>query len=364
MSKEIKIGILTIVGLVVLIWGYNFLKGQNLFRSQSIYQVKYENISQLEVSAPVYINGYQVGNVNKIEIDPSNMQSIIVSLEILPEVRLPQNTIAELAPSGVMGDMAINLIYSGVCNNDCLENGAMIEGQTLSFLGSFIQPDELDGYITKLKSGVGGMVDTLNKILEDPEFDQSEMGKMVTSIQNTVLNLEQGTRAMNAMMQSNAKALNEVSENLARITGGIANNQESLNKTIQNVAAMTATLADGGLEKTLENTNTALEKLSAVGDETSKTMQALEVTSTRLTALLEGINKGQGTMGKLMKNDQVYLELQSTLRNLDLLLQDFRLNPKRYVNVSVFGKKPSEYTLPEADPALELQDTFTRLQPD
>lgn len=358
MNKEIKIGILAIVGLGLLIWGYNFLKGQNLFKSQSIYLVKYENIHHLEVSAPVFINGYQVGNVNKIDIDPANLQNIIVSIEVLPEVKLPQNTVAKLYSSGVMGDMAIDLVYSGTCSEDCIENGAFIEGATLSFLGSFVQPDELDGYITKLKSGVGSMVDTVNAMLEDPEFDTTEMGQLITSMQQTIYNLEKGTNAMHLMMQNNAKALNEVTENLARITGGIADNQESINKTIQDLSTISATLADGGLEKTLNSTNAALDKLGNAGDQTTETLKSLNETSVNLTALLHGINQGQGTMGKLMKNEEVYLKLQSTLQNLDLLLQDFRLNPKRYVNVSVFGKKADEYTLPENDPALELQDTI------
>ncbi len=357
MSKEIKIGILAIVGLGLLIWGYNFLKGQNLFKAQSIYLVKYDNIQQLEVSAPVYINGYQVGNVNKIDIDPANLQNIIVSLEILPEVKLPQNTVAQLYSSGVMGDMAINLLYSGVCTDDCIQTGAFLKGQTLSFLGSFVQPDELDGYITRLKSGVGSLVDTLNLILNDPEFDTTEMGQMVTSIKSTIINLEKGSNAMHMMMESNARALNEVSENLARITGGIADNQESLNNTIQNISTLTQTLADGGLETTLNNTNAALKTLGDAGVQTKETLNSLNETSVKLTTLLDGINQGQGTMGKLMKNEDVYVELKSTLQNLDLLLQDFRLNPKRYVNVSVFGKKPGDYTLPENDPAWELQDS-------
>lgn len=357
MSKEIKIGILTIVGLGLLIWGYNFLKGNNLFKSQAIYYVKYDNIDQLQVSAPVFINGFQVGNVNHIGIDPITLQNIIVSLEILPEVKLPQNTVAQLFSNGVMGDMAVNIVYSGTCEDDCIEKGAFINGATLSFLGSFVQPDELDVYISKLKSGVGGLVDTINNIMDDPEFADSEIGKLALSLKSTVMNLEQGSNRLNQMMAANANALNEVSKNLAKITGGIADNQESLNQTIQNLSTMTKTLADGGLEKTLNNTNSALEKLSEAGDQTKQTLKSLDNSSTKLTTLLDGINKGEGTMGKLMKKDEVYTELQSTLQNLDLLLQDFRLNPKRYVNVSVFGKKQTDYTVPEDDPAMELQNS-------
>lgn len=357
MSKEIKIGILAIVGLGLLIWGYNFLKGQNLFKSQAIYQVKYDNIQHLEVSAPVYINGYQVGNVNKIDINPENLQNIIVSLEILPEIKLPQNTVAQLYSDGVMGDMAIKLDYTGMCDQDCIESGTFIKGATLSFLGSFVQPDELDGYIAKLKNGVGSMMDTLNHIMGDPEFQDTEMGKLAASIQSTVNNLETGSHRLNQMMAANAKALNQVSENLAKITGGIADNQESLNQTITNLGTMTQSLADGGLDKTLNNTNAALEKLGKAGDQTQETLKSLKVTSDRLSSVLEALNQGEGTMGKLIKKDDIYTDLNSTLQNLDLLLQDFRLNPKRYVNVSVFGKKSKDYTLPEDDPAMELQDT-------
>ncbi|MBY5958866.1 MCE family protein [Membranicola marinus] len=360
MSKEIKIGILAIVGLGSLIWGYNFLKGQNLFKSQSIYHVKYDNIYQLEVSAPVYINGYQVGNVNNIDIDPENMQNIIVSLEILPKVKLPQNTVAQLYSDGVMGDMAIKLSYTGTCNDDCIESEEYIEGATLSFLGSFLQPDELDEYIAKLKSGVGSMMDTLNHIMDDPEFQNSEIGQLTTSVKNTVHNLESTSIRMNQMMAANSKALNEVTENLAKITGGIAEKQESLNQTIQNIGTLTGTLADGGLEKTLNNTNTALEKLGKAGDQTQETLKSLETTSDRLSSVLQALNQGEGTLGKLIKKDEIYGELNSTLQNLDLLLQDFRLNPKRYVNVSVFGKKSKDYTLPENDPAMELRDTTSQ----
>lgn len=358
MSKEIKIGILVIVGFGLLIWGYNFLKGQNLFKSQSIYYVKYDNIHQLQVSAPVYINGYQVGNVNKINIDPTDLQNIIISLEILPEVKLPRNTIAQLYSSGLMGDMAIKLVYTGVCNDDCIQAEEFIQGTSLSFISSFVQPEELDDYMLKLKSGMGGLLDTLNEIMNDPEFENTEMGKIAKSLKSTVQNLEEGSHRMNQIMAANSKALNEVSNNLALITGGIADNQESLNQTIQNIGTMTQSLADGGLQKTLTNTNLALEKLTEAGDQTKETLKSLDNTSIKLNTMLEGINNGQGTLGKLMKKDDVYMELNSTLQNLDLLLQDFRLNPKRYVNVSVFGKKQKEYTVPEDDPALELQDTM------
>jgi len=357
MSKEIKIGILAIVGLSLLIWGYNFLKGQNIFKSQSVYYVKYDDIHQLQVSAPVYINGYQVGNVNKIEIDPANMQNIIISLEIRPEIKLPRNTVAQLYSSGLMGDMAIKLVYSGLCADDCINPGEFIQGTSLSFLSSFVQPEELDAYMVKLKSGMGGLLDTLNEIMNEPEFQNTEMGKIFLSLKSTIRNLEEGSQRINQIMAANSRALNDVSNNLAVITGGIADNQESINQTIQNLSTMTQSLADGGLEKTLDNTNAALEKLTEAGDQTSETLKSLDITSIKLNAMLEGINNGQGTLGKLMKKDDIYTELNSTLQNLDLLLQDFRLNPKRYVNVSVFGKKQKEYTVPEDDPALELQDT-------
>lgn len=359
MSKEIKIGILAIVGIGLLIWGYNFLNGQNIFKSQAAYYVKFENIHKLEVSSPVYINGYQVGNVNDIQIDQENMQNIIVSLEVLPEIKLPPNTIAQLYSDGVMGEMAIKLVYSGLCDSDCIENGSFIQGETLSFLGSFLPPDEINGYLDQLKVGVAGLVDTLSGIMADPEFESSEMGKMVKSIQSTVHNLESGTDQFNHIMSVNSKALNRMILHLEQITGGIAANQENLNNTIQSIADMTTSLADGGLDKTLNNTNAALENLSKAGDQTTETLKSLDITSTKLNSLLEGMNSGQGTLGKLMKNDDVYTELNSTLQNLDLLLQDFRLNPKRYVNVSVFGKKQKDYTVPENDPAMERMDRDT-----
>lgn len=358
MKKEVKIGILVIVGLAMLIWGYNFLKGQNLFNSQAVYYVKYENVQKLQKSSPVYINGFKVGNVKDIEIDPSNLQSIIVSLEILNDVKLPRDTRAKLFADGVMGDMAVELTYHSVCNQDCLQSGSFIEGETVGFLQSFIQPQELDQYFTKLGSGLGNLLDSLSNVMKSEEFRQSELGQITESFKKTMEHLEAGTAGLNRMIEANAAAMNSMINNLNTITGGLAENQNSLNSTIKNIETITETLsAEEGLKTTLNKTNSAIEKLGEAGDQTRNTLAGLDQTTVKLNQLLTRMNQGEGTLGKLMSDDAVYTELRSSLYHLNLLLQDFRLNPKRYVNVSVFGKKGREYTVPEEDPAIMIPDS-------
>lgn len=358
MRKEIKIGLLAIVGIALLIWGYNFLKGQNLFKSQAKYYVKYENILKLQKSSPVYIHGYQVGNVSEIQIDPVDLQTIIVTLEVLPEINLPPDTKAVLYADGVMGDMAIELKYEANCDSDCLVSGDYLEGMALSFLGSFLQPEELDVYINRIKSGVGGIMDIVNEKMESETFQDSEIGQILNSFKNTVSNLESGSTRLNQMIQANTAAIGSVIENLNQLTGGLSDNQASIDSTIQNVAKITAALAgDNGIETTLLNTNKAISQLGDAGEKTKETLTGLNTVSENLNTTLTGINRGEGTLGRLVSQDDLYYELKSSIQNLDLLLQDFRLNPKRYVNVSVFGKKGKNYTLPENDPAYELKDS-------
>lgn len=358
MKKEVKIGILVIVGLAMLIWGYNFLKGQNLFNNQAVYYVKYDNVQKLQKSSPIYINGFKIGNVKDIEIDPSNLQTIIVSLEILDEIKLPPDTKAKLFADGVMGDMAVELTYSTVCNQNCIKPGSFIEGESVGFLQSFVQPEDLDVYFTKLGSGLSNLLDSLSQVMKSEEFRHSELGKITESFKNTMDHLEAGTENLNRMIESNASAMNSMINNLNTITGGLAENQNSLNSTIKNIESITETLSDeNGLKTTLSNTNSAITKLGEAGEQTKNTLAGLDETSKKLNHLLTQINQGEGTLGKLISQDEVYKELRSSLYNLDLLLQDFRLNPKRYVNVSVFGKKAKEYTVPEDDPAIMIPDS-------
>jgi len=359
MKKEVKIGILVIVGLTMLIWGYNFLKGQNLFNNQAIYYVKYDNINKLQKSSPIYINGFKVGNVKDIEIDPGNLQNIIVSLEIIDGVKLPHDTKAKLIADGVMGDMAIELTYNTICDQDCVPPGSFIEGESVGFLQSFVEPDDLDLYFTKLGSGLGNLMDSLSQVMKTEAFKESEVGKVAESFKKTMQHLEEGTAHLNQMIQSNAVAMNDMINNLNTITGGLADNQSSLNSTIKNIESITETLSgEDGLQTTLQNTNSAISKLGEAGDQTKYTLANLDQTTAQLNQLLKSINEGEGTMGKLISQDEIYTELRSSLYNLDLLLQDFRLNPRRYVNVSVFGKKSKAYTLPEDDPATIILDSI------
>ncbi|GAA5222095.1 MlaD family protein [Membranihabitans marinus] len=351
MSKEIKIGILTIVGIGLLFWGYNFLKGQNLFNSTSTYYVQYDNINKLQISAPVFINGYQVGSVQTIDIDPKDMQNIVLGLSVDPKIKLPQNTVAQLVADGVMGDMAIILKYTGVCNDDCVTSGSYLKSEKVGFLHSLIAPGDLDAYMKNIKMGIGGIVDTVNHIVRSEEYQDSELGELTKSIKNTITNLESTTSNLNLLIQSNAKAMNQLLTNLSSITSGIDDNQSSLTNSIKNIETLTHQFANAKLDSTIIDTRSTIKTMGDAGQQLNGTLNSLNQTTDKLTTLLTGINTGEGTVGKLIKDEQLYNNLQSATKNLDLLLQDFRLNPKRYVNVSVFGKKQEDYTVPEMDPA-------------
>ncbi len=351
MSREIRIGLLAVVAIAGFVWGYKFLLGNNILQRSNTYLVEYDNIDDLKVSNPVSINGFQIGVVQDIYLKPEDLQTIVVVLNIKGDIQLPKNTIAELRSSSVMGGRIINLEYDGICRDNCLPSGSYLQGKAFGLLGSLVNPSELDSYVKSVQDGVGGVVDSLNAHLGGEATN--EIGKTFKSLQQTIANLNATTAQINHLFANSSTKLVGILENLESVTNNLQNNNEDVAGLLKNVNEVTSQLASARLDTTILRSNRTLGSTQKTLGSLQETLDKADQTFAQLTQLLADINKGEGTLGGLAKDQALYDNLTSLTKNLDFLLQDVRINPKRYINVSVFGKKQKKYEKIEDDPAHE-----------
>lgn len=346
MKREIKLGILTIVTIALAIWGYRFIKGKNIFSNSISLTAKFSEVNELEVASPVMVKGYKVGSVLDIQIDPSNVEYLIVSFDLDGDIGLPKNTKALLKSTNVLGGRFIELDFDHMCTDQCLEDGDELQSEARSLLGSMVSEDEIDLYVSKLG---GGMDTVFNKLsAADPN---TPIGNTMINLEETMENMNQLTQRINGLISSTSNNLSGTLENLNQISSNLASNNAIINELLSNFNKVSEEL--GGIElkstidksnSAIDNTNEALDDLKGLLTETKKTVDGA-------TTLMNKLNSEEGSMGKLLTDQELYDNLNSSTRNLDLLLQDIRLHPKRYIKLSVFGKKERAYEYPDGDPA-------------
>ena len=346
MRREVKIGILALVVFLIFIWGYQFLKGKNVFERNNTFYIRYENVDQLEVASPVLVNGFKVGSVIKIKIDPEDYTRLIVTIDVNEKIKVPKGSRAIITSSGLVGGKVIMIDIKGFCEaDDCAQNGDFLKGEILSILGSMLPQNEIDIYFKKLSSGLIGVVDSLKN---------DEGGEKIINDTKTIIsNLSSITTNLDALLKSNEKNLNATFDNIQKLTLALKSNDAKINSIIANINSITGTLKNSGIDtlvddgrNTITNLNQNLVKLESVLNETDNAVKKID-------GLLSGIEGGKGTLGKLIKDDKMYDELNMTLRHTNLLLQDLRLYPGRYFNLSLFKLKKPPYQKVENDPALE-----------
>ncbi|MDZ4710302.1 MAG: MlaD family protein [Saprospiraceae bacterium] len=348
MSKESRIALFAIFTIAILILGYKFIIGKNVLTKSQFFYVKYQNIDQLQVSNPVMINGYEIGSVNDIYLDPMDNTTPIVVLEIQKKIKVPKNSKAELMSLGLMGGKAIQLKLAGKCDTDCAQSGDSLIASSQSLLSSFVGEGEIDEYMDKIKTSASQLFDSVAG-----ESGKKEIKQGVRNFERTLENLAQSTTQLNSLLLRNSNKLDKLITNLESIVGNIQKSNTEITNILKNVDAISAQVQKADASKTLGELNTTLEEGKKAIQKLQSTMQSADATLMSVNTLIKKANAGDGTVSKLLEDPKLYQNLSSTSKQLELLLQDVRLNPKRYINVSVFGKKQKEYQLAEDDPALK-----------
>ncbi|MFN8210470.1 MAG: MlaD family protein [Bacteroidales bacterium] len=307
-SNELKVGAVAFLTIIAFIWLYSFLKGKNLLSNSSTYYVVYNEINGLTETNPVQINGYKAGVVRKISFINDKSGRLLVELSVNKDYILPKNTVAEITSASLIAGMKIRLNFGkgpGTYNS-----GDTIPGQLDPTIISKLET-QLDPVKDKMLS-VMNSLDSLLKGLNDvmtPAFRND--------IRMSMSNINSATRNVNEMLAAKDTGLKSTVADLSRFAKMLSENSAKLGKTISNLETISDTLAAADLYKTVLNLKSTLEKT---------------------TTLLSGLNDGKGSAGKLMTNDSLYTNLNSSIKNLDLLLKDLKDHPKRYVHFSVFGK--------------------------
>lgn len=299
-TKEVLIGVFAILAIAIAVWGYNYLKGTNLFvTSKTVYAV-YPNIGGLAASSPVLINGYNVGIVRSTYFHPNLSGNVVVELMLTEDkLKIPTNSIAKLISTDFLGSKAIELLLGN-------SSEEIQEGDTLAMA---------------LEESL--LTDVSNQIV--PIKEKAE--KAINSIDTAMISINNAVHE--AFSYQNKKNLRESLDNLRGMLESLTRTSETFNASLQNTVNPNMNKL-GILMDTLNDLS-----LKSAMDSTRKVLGDLSTT-------LSNINSGQGTMGKLMTDDSLYNNLEAVTRNLDKLLIDFNNRPKRYVHFSLFGKKSEE----------------------
>lgn len=295
LTKEIKIALVAIVGILVMYFGINFLKGMNLFSTNNAYYMTFDDIQGLGASTPIYADGYKVGTVDGLEYDYKENGPIKVKVDINKDLRIPQGSKAEIVKD-LMGNLQMNLLLA---NNprERVEPGGIIPGAVNG--GMMDKAANLVPVVEKMLPKLDSILTSVNALLADPALAAS-----LHNVETITSNLTVSTRELNTLMAG----LNKQVPGMVRKANGVLDNTNRL----------TANLASLDVQGTLNKVNQTLESAHQ---------------------FTEKLNSNQGSLGLLMNDTKLYDNLTSTMSHADSLVIDLKAHPKRYVHFSVFGRK-------------------------
>ncbi|TKC09230.1 MlaD family protein [Pedobacter frigoris] len=307
-ANETKVGILAAFSIALLIIGYNFLKGNAIFSSETVLYAKYSHVDGLAVSKPVLINGYQIGRVDQLQLQPDG--SILATLKIKGKYEIPKNSIAKLESTDLLGSKAIVMALG--TGNDFAEDGDTLNANVQKGILETVQPvqKKAEMIIAKMDS----ILTSVNSIL-NPNF-QKNVDKSFNSIASTLASLEATSKKVDNLVGSEGSRISVILANVEAISNNLKQNNEKITSILNNVNSITDQVAAANFKQTIDNAN------KAVGD---------------LQSIVSKINQGQGTLGLLVNDTKMYENLNNASKNLDNLMIDLKANPKRYVHFSVFG---------------------------
>ena len=311
-SREIKTAILVIASILLFIWGYSFLKGRDLLADYKTFYVHYDNVEGLAVSAPVTISGLVVGKVSSIEL-VQNTGKLIVEIQIKNDFPIAKSSVVNIYEPGLIGGKQIQIVPN-LTDKNIAESGDTLQGGVVPGLTALVGEK-----LTPLQEKVEKMVVSIDAVMADVNSILDEKTK--ANLRSSIANLNE-TLAEFKGVAANTNAM--LADNKAKISSTLAN----ADKASANLAKISDSIAKADLGKTIKK---------------------LDATLASVEQIMNDLNAGKGTAGKMLKDETLYTNLNKTSKELELLLQDLRLNPNRYINVSLFGKKNRPYVAPKPE---------------
>ena len=312
-TREIKTAILVIASIALFIWGYSFLKGRDLLTNYKTFYVQYDNVEGLMKSAPVTINGLNVGKVSKVEFLNDNSGKIRVELQIKSDFPFSKSSVASIYEPGLIGGKQI-MITPNFNDKTIAESGITLQGDIKPGLTTLVAQrlTPLQEKVEKMVVSADGLLKNVNSILDSKT--KENLKSSIANLDATLAEFKVASENVNVMLAENKGKINTTISNFDKASGNFAKISDSLAKV--------------NIGKTVKN---------------------LEKTLASVDKIMADVQSGKGTLGKLAKDETLYNNFAKTSKELELLLQDVRLNPTRYVNVSLFGKKNKPYKAPVND---------------
>lgn len=350
MGKEIKIGIFTLLTLGVVIWGYLFVVGNNILADNNTFHCYYNNVKDLTVASQVMVNGYEVGAVTKIQLSPEDVSRIRVEFDVKSEIKIPKTATAHLKSMNPISGKFIDLEFDKMCSgDDCLQSGGELQGSALGLISSMVGTDEVSEYSSVIGKSLNSTIGKLGDPNSDAPLDAS-----IRNLEIITQNLTKVTSNLNSVLYNSKDDLKATFQNMASISSNLDANNEKITSMISNLNTASRQFAEVKLSETVNKTNTTIDQATASLAEIQKTMEDAQKSVANLNEIMAKVNSGDGTLARLINDNTLYDNMEKTSKNLSLLLQDLRLNPSRYVKVSVFGgKNKDKYVHPEDDPAFK-----------
>ena len=295
LTKEIRIALVAIVGILVMYFGINFLKGINLFSTNNTYYMTFDDIQGMGASTPIYADGYKVGTVDQLDFDYSGKGPIKVKVDINKDLRIPAGSTAEISKD-IMGNLQVSLLLA---NNprERIEPGGIIPGMVNS--GMMGKAAEMIPVVEKMLPKLDSILTSVNALLADPALAAS-----LHNVETITSNLTVSTRELNTLM--------------AGLNKQVPGMMKKANGVLDNTNRLTSNLASLDVQGTLDRVNATLDGAQKFAEQ---------------------LNSGKGSLGLLMNDPRLYENLSSTMSHADSLVIDLKAHPKRYVHFSIFGKK-------------------------
>lgn len=319
-TNETKVGAITILSVAMLILGFNFLKGKKLWSKDTTLRGKYGNVQGLQNSNPIIINGLQVGTVYKITTE-KNMREILVDMNITKDIDIPKNSIA-IIKGNPIGTPSIEIKLGDAVENLKDKDIILTETSGGVFDDVLKKVDPVLYEVRKAVSQMDTLLGNFNSML-DPNA-KGNIADVLANLNKVTAAMVQSTASLNGLLNTQTGALAKSLNNVSSITGNFASNNEKINSVMSNLDKTTSKFANINLNKTLDTLDRAVNDLKNI---------------------IGKFDNNNGTLGKLLNDPTMYKNLASSGNKLNLLLDDIRVNPKRYISISVFGKKQNNNPL-------------------
>ena len=317
MTNQVKVGIFSTVSIVIFVLGFYFLKGTNLFVRKNVYYAVYDRVDGLYKSNMVDVNGFPVGKVGPMARDPKT-GVIVVELDLDKGIQIPKgegadSTYAELISTDFLGSKKVRLVFAKVTN------AFYEDGDTIKTLFKVDLTEKIGDQIDPLMGNVRHMLPQLDTTISGIKvlFDERNQ----KSIYVTLDGLNQAIAKINGILAQNQETLKLTLGNLQSITGNIEKNNAAITAILKNAQSVTDSLQQANLKQLVTNLNATVAQLDGV---------------------LSDVNQGKGTLGKIVKDDELYTKVDSAVTNLNVLLKDVKQRPYRYITINVLGAKKAE----------------------